>query len=231
MVEAKPILIVDVEESTRLGLARALEPLGFRVETAVNGEEALAKLEENDFGMLLLALELSGMDGLEVLRRMREKPSRTHVIIISARGTLESMVEAMKLGAVDIIRKPFGPAKVRELVRQLLDRDALVEDKAADYRTLVELCKRAIQERMFEEAGEIARRAMARNPAQPEAYNLLGALLEIEGDTQESLKFYRAALDIDPTFQPARANLAGAVSWPRVGPVDLGGDDEGPERA
>ncbi len=229
-MEAMPILVVDVEESTRLGLARALEPLGFRVETAVSGEEALSKLQKNDFGMLLLGLVLPDMDGLEVLRRMREKSSRTHVIIVSAHGTLEAMVEAMRFGAVDIIRKPIGPAELRELVRQMLDREALVEDEAADYRTLVELCKRAIQERMFREAGKIARRAMARDPAQPEAYNLFGALLEIEGDTEESLKFYRAALDIDPTFEPARANLAGAVSWPRIGPVDLGGDDEGAER-
>ena len=229
-MEATPILVVDLEESTRLGLARALEPLGFRVETAVSGEEALSKLQENDFGMLLLGLELPDMDGLEVLRRMREKPSRTHVIIISAQGRLESMVEAMKLGAVDIIRKPIGPAELRRLVRQVLDREALVEGEAADYRTLVELCKRAIQERMFKQAGELARRAMARDPAHPEAYNLFGALLEIEGDTEESLKFYRAALDIDPTFEPARANLAGAVSWPRIGPVELGGDDEGAER-
>jgi DNA-binding response OmpR family regulator len=171
------------------------------------------------------------MDGLEVLRRMREKPSRTHVIIVSAHGTLDSMVEAMRFGAIDIIRKPIGPVELRELVRQVLDREALVEDEAADYRTLVELCKRAIQERMFEEAREIARRALARDPAQPEAYNLLGALLEIEGDIPESLKFYRAALDIDPTFQPARANLAGAASWPRIGPVELDDDDEGPKRA
>ena len=130
----------------------------------------------------------------------------------------------MKLGAVDFIRKPFSPTEVREIVRQVFDREALVEDDATDYRTLIEICKRAIQDGRFEEAGEVARRAIARDPAQPEAYNLFGAILEIRGDSQEALKFYRAALDIDPTYQPARANLERAVSWPRTGAIGLGGD-------
>ncbi|MCZ7665599.1 MAG: response regulator [Thermoleophilia bacterium] len=224
-METKPILVVDDEKSIRLTLAQALEPLGFPVETAINGEEALAKLEEKDYGMLLLDLKMPGMDGLEVLHRIRERRPRTYVIIITAHGTIESAVEAMKLGAVDFIRKPFSPAEVRELVRQVFDRETLIENDAADYRTLIELCKHAIQDRRFEEAGEIARRAMARDPAQPEAFNLFGALLEIEGDSLESLKFYRAALDIDPTYQPARANLERAVSWPRAGEIGLGGDE------
>ena len=67
--------------------------------------------------------------------------------------------------------------------------------------------------------------AVAADPAHPEAYNLLGALLEIKGDWVEAQKFYRAALDIDPTFKPARENLDRTTSWFKFGKIDLGPDN------
>ncbi len=91
-------------------------------------------------------------------------------------------------------------------------------------RSLIELTKRHISDRSFAAARETARKAIAADPAQPEAYNLLGALLEIKGDRLEAQKFYRAALDIDPTFKPARANLERTTSWDKFGKIDLGPD-------
>jgi lipoprotein NlpI len=71
------------------------------------------------------------------------------------------------------------------------------------------------------------RKAIAADPAKAEAYNLLGALLEIKGDAVEAQKFYRAALDIDPTFKPAHANLDRITSWHKFGPIDIGTRKEG----
>jgi DNA-binding response OmpR family regulator len=147
------------------------------------------------------------------------------VIIVTAHGTIASAVEAMKLGAVDFLQKPFSPGDIRELATQVLEREALQEESAADYPTLIALTKRHISDRKFDLASASARQAIASDPGQPEVYNLLGALLEIQGDWLEAQKFYRATLDIDPTYKPARANLERSASF-RVGTIDLGPDDQ-----
>jgi len=107
--ENVPILVVDDEKNIRLTLSQSLESLGVEIRTAVNGEEALQKLQEEDFSLILLDLKMPGMGGMEVLRRVRERWSKARVIIITAHGTIESAVEAMKLGAADFIQKTFQP--------------------------------------------------------------------------------------------------------------------------
>ena len=225
-MEKKPILVVDDEKNIRLTMSQSLEPLEIPVQTAVNGEEALRKLRKSPFGLVFLDLKMPGMDGMEVLRQIKDDWPKIRVIIITAHGTIESAVEAMKLGAADFIQKPFSPAEIRELATQVMVREALDEETAEDYTSLIELAKRHISDRRFSTARETARKAIAADPAQPEAYNLLGALLEIKGDGLEAQKFYRAALDIDPTFKPASANLDRATSWHKFGKVDLGPDTD-----
>ncbi|MFH1091949.1 MAG: response regulator [Pseudomonadota bacterium] len=227
-MEKKPILVVDDEKNIRLTLSQSLEPLGMPVQTAVNGEEALQKLAAGRYGLVFLDLKMPGMDGLEVLRRIKDEWPQIRVIIITAHGTIESAVEAMKLGAVDFIQKPFSPGEIRELATRVLEREALDEAGAVDYRTLIELTKRYITDRSFAAARETVRKAMAADPGQPEAYNLLGTLLEIKGDWLEAQKFYRAALDLDPTSNPAEVNLERVTSWHKFGRIDLGPEKGGP---
>jgi DNA-binding response OmpR family regulator len=157
-----------------------------------------------------------------VLRRIKEDWPQLRVVIITAHGIIESAVEAMKLGAVDFIQKPFSPGEIRELATRVLKREALDEDSAIGYATLIELAKRHITDLHFDTARESVRKAIATDPSQPEAYNLLAVLYEIEGDRVEAQKFYRAALDIDPTYRPARANLERTTSWTKSGKIDLG---------
>jgi DNA-binding response OmpR family regulator len=227
-MEKKPILVVDDEKNIRLTMSRSLEPLDIPVHTAVNGEEALSKLREEHFGLVFLDLKMPGMDGIDVLRRIKEDWPRIRVIIVTAHGTIESAVEAMKLGAVDFIQKPFSPGEIRDFATLVLEREALDEENAIDYRSLIELAKRHISDRSFAVARETVRKAIAADPGQPEAYNLLGALFEIKHDRLEAQKFYRAALDIDPTFNPARANLDRTASWNKYGRIDFGTDRNQP---
>ncbi|MFH1135357.1 MAG: response regulator [Pseudomonadota bacterium] len=223
-MEKNPILIVDDEKNIRLTMSQSLEPLEFPIRTAVNGEEALRMLGEGVFGLVFLDLKMPGMDGLEALRRIKDGWPKTRVIVITAHGTIESAVEAMKLGAVDFIQKPFSPGEIRELATRVLEREALDEKNADDYFSLIELAKRHITDRAFSVARDAVRKAIAADPGQPEAYNLLGALLEIKGDWLEGQKFYRAALEIDPTFRPAAANLERTTSWHKFGRINLGPD-------
>jgi CheY-like chemotaxis protein len=223
-LEKKAILVVDDEKNIRLTMSQSLAPLENPVQTAVNGEEALQKLRQGLFGLVFLDLKMPGMDGMEVLRQITNNWPKTRVIIITAHGTIGSAVEAMKLGAVDFVQKPFSPSEIRGLATRVLEREGLDEDSASDYRSLIELTKRHISDRKFAAARETVRKAITANPAQPEAYNLLGALLEIKGEWVEAQKFYRAALDIDPTFKPAHANLERTTSWNKFGRIDLGAD-------
>ncbi len=225
----KAILIVDDEKNIRLTLSQSLAPLDLPVRTAVNGEEALQKLQEEEFGLILLDLRMPGMDGMEVLNIVRKKWPKTRVIVITAHGTIESAVEALKLGAVDFIQKPFSPGEIRDLVTRILEREALDEDGTADYHKLIELCKRHVTDREFEDARSFARKAIAVDPGQPEAYNLLGALLEIKRGIVEAQRFYRAAIDIDPSYKPARDNPHSTVSQDTSGRIALGSDQNAPE--
>jgi len=103
-------------------VVRALESPGFAAEEAVNGEDALRKMKEQEYSLVLLDLKMPGMDGLEVLRRLRQGKAAVQVLIITAHGTVDNAVEAMKLGAIDYIQKPFSPEQLRRAVAEALRR-------------------------------------------------------------------------------------------------------------
>jgi len=212
-MKGRSVLIVDDEKNILLTLSQSLEVLQLETDTATNGEEALAKLKEKEFGLILLDIRMPGMDGMEVLRQVREIRPDIRIIMISAYGTIEVAVEAMKLGAVDFIQKPFSPEEVRALVSRVLDRENLDERKVADYGASIELAKKSIGNRHFDAAIEHARKAIFLDPARPDAFNLLGALTEIQGNREEAQKNYRAALSLDPSYAPAIKNLARSTSW------------------
>ncbi len=228
----KSALIVDDEKNIRLTLSQALEPLELDIDTAVNGEEGLARLREQAYDVLLLDLKMPGVDGMEVLREARESRPTTRTIIITAHGTIESAVEAMKLGAVDFIQKPFAPQEIRDLVSRVIEREHLAEKDAADYQSRVELGKRYIQEGQIDTAVEQMRAAISLEPSRPEAYNLLGALMEIRGERLEAQKYYRVAVSVDPEYKPGWDNLQRSASFPPSGRIVITGrrdkdEDEG----
>jgi DNA-binding NtrC family response regulator len=201
------ILIVDDEKNIRRSIAQALESFGYAVTTAASGEEAIAKVKEEAFKLILLDLKLPGIDGLEVLRQVVELHPDIQVIIISAYGTVESAVEAMKLGAVDFIQKPFTPKEIRSLVKQVLDRELLQAQQRSDYESLLELAKYWAGKRQLDSAIAMVKQGIGLQPSRPEAFTLLGELQEIMGKQLEALKNYRVAIDLDPTYQPAHQNL------------------------
>lgn len=220
----KSILIVDDEKNIRLTLSQALETLEVETDTAADGEEALAKLKEKEFSLILLDLKMPGIDGMEVLRQVSKIRPDIRIIILTAYGTVELAVEAMKLGAADFIQKPFTPEEIRELVSRVMNREKLDEQKAVDYTSSIELAKRCIGDRHFDAAIEHVRKAISLDPARPEAFNLLGALMEIRGDRLEAQKNYRAALSLDPSYEPAIKNLQRSTDmrWKMAGDILLG---------
>lgn len=213
MHELKSVLIVDDEKNIRLTLQHSLETLGYQSETAITGEEALEKIKEKDFGLIMLDIKLPGIDGIEVLKSIHETNPDIPVIIITAHGTIETAVEAMKLGSIDFLQKPFTPDEIRTLVTNIIDRKALDESNVVDYKSFVELAKKKINERKFDAANSHLKKAIAINPANPEAFNFLGLLSEVQGNILNAQKNYRAALALDPTYKPARKNLDRSTSY------------------
>jgi two-component system KDP operon response regulator KdpE len=121
------LLIVDDEPPIRRFLHTALAAQGYRVEEAADGEIALEFLKHNNIDLIILDLGLPGIDGLEVVRRLRESGSLIPIIILSSRDDEAGKVAALDLGADDYISKPFGAeelsARLRAALRHRLQQE------------------------------------------------------------------------------------------------------------
>ena len=115
------ILIVDDEEDIRETLADRLEAEGFEVMQAVNGVEGMEGIRNSDPDIVLLDLQMPEMDGMQVLENIARERLETTVVVITAYGTIERAVEAMKAGAFDFIPKPFEPDHVRVVVAKAVE--------------------------------------------------------------------------------------------------------------
>lgn len=117
----KKILIVDDEPIIVKGLKFSLEQDDYETDTAFDGEEALKKFEEGGFDLILLDVMLPGIDGLEVLRRIREK-SNIPVIMLTANGEDMDKILGLEYGADDYILKPFNILEVKARIKTILRR-------------------------------------------------------------------------------------------------------------
>ena len=103
------VLVVDDEEVVRLGYRRVLSTDGFRVMAAGDGAEALDLMAGDRFDVVLLDLRMPGMDGLDVLRAIKERWPESEVVVVTGYPSIETAKEAVKLGAYDYIAKPAVP--------------------------------------------------------------------------------------------------------------------------
>lgn len=124
----KRILVVDDEESVRWALTKALERAGYRVDLAADGPSGFAAAEHLEVDLALLDVRLPGRDGLAVLRDIRKRRPDLPVIMMTAYGTLQVAVEAMKQGAYDYIGKPFDMDEVLLVVEKALEAQALARE-------------------------------------------------------------------------------------------------------
>ncbi|HYA37984.1 MAG TPA: response regulator [Candidatus Methylomirabilis sp.] len=116
------ILIAEDDAVLSDGLQRTLRQSSYAVECATTGDEADAKLSSQTYGLVILDLGLPRMDGLEVLRHLRARGSRTPVLILTARDRLEDRVAGLDMGADDYLVKPFQLAELEARVRALIRR-------------------------------------------------------------------------------------------------------------
>ena len=129
------ILVVDDEEGLREFLAEALLTDGHSVTTAADGQEALDLLGRQGFDLLLTDLKMPRVDGLELVRRARADLPEMEVVVLTAHASVDSAVEAMKLGAYDYLEKPISsPTELRLLARRALERRQLKSARERERR-------------------------------------------------------------------------------------------------
>jgi len=130
------ILVVDDEPAIQDILTWALSAEGYRVATAGSGEEALARVEHEDFDIIVTDIVMPGLDGLEVLERSRVLCPRAAVIVMTAYAALETAIAALRRGASDYLEKPFSVDLLKERVQRLLQyRETLWKDRLVQRAT------------------------------------------------------------------------------------------------
>jgi len=116
----QPILIVDDEPSMRMALSESLISCGYSVDTAIDGQDALIKLSKSNFKLVITDLRMPKLGGMEVLKSIKRDSPATHVIVITAYGTINTAIEAMKEGASEFIMKPFSLEDLEGVVKAVL---------------------------------------------------------------------------------------------------------------
>jgi two-component system response regulator HydG len=121
-INMKEIIVIEDNDTMRLGIVESLRREGFLVKDFSDGETALAYIQQHPVLLVVSDLKMTPLDGVEVLKRVKEQSSKTEVLLISAYGTVEIAVEAMQMGAADFLTKPFSSEELRIRIRKIIDR-------------------------------------------------------------------------------------------------------------
>jgi RNA polymerase sigma factor (sigma-70 family) len=136
-MRAEPTVhVVDDDAAVREALRRVIASLRVRVETHASADDFLTAFDPARPGCLVLDVRLAGTNGLDLQEALAASGASVPVIIITAYGTVQTAVRAMRAGAVDVLEKPFDPRELRERVRQAMDRDRAARRQRAQSDTL-----------------------------------------------------------------------------------------------
>ena len=122
------LFIVEDEKEICDTVAKSLYDAGYEVDTCYDGEEALAGILTENYDLVVLDLNLPGMDGMEILKELRQENEETKVLILSARGQIADKVEALDAGANDYMEKPFHLQELEARIRSLTRRKFVQND-------------------------------------------------------------------------------------------------------
>ena len=130
------LLVVEDEQSLREGIAKKLRLSGYEVDACEDGEEALDILASEQYDLILLDLNLPKLDGMSVLRTLRQTDRETRVLILSARSGTADKVDGLDAGANDYLSKPFALAELEARIRSLTQRQFIQPDVCLSFGTL-----------------------------------------------------------------------------------------------
>src|ERR1700720_2969468 len=191
------ILIVDDETNVRLNFRMTLETEGYEIFEAPSAAQALQVLAEYSFALAILDLRMPGMDGLNLLAKMRENGIRVPAMIVTAYSDVPNAVKAMKLGAIDFLQKPLRPEDLRRIVAEILKRHELRNDHPAEtFNSHIVAAKRCLNLRSFALARIHLAKALELNTKSVEAFNLAGVLAEMLDDYDKAMKYCGQAIKL-----------------------------------
>ena len=122
------VLVVDDEPLIRKFLVETMTRMGFEVQSAADGAEALKKVKVETFDLIFTDIKMPQLNGMDLLRAVREHTPESVVVMMTAYATVESAVEAMKVGAFDYIIKPFSPDQIEMVTKRAAERQSLIEE-------------------------------------------------------------------------------------------------------
>ncbi len=162
--ERTRVLIVDDEEIVRESLSGWLAKDGYTLDTAPDGPTALDRMREDRWSVVLVDLKMPGMDGLQVLEAARQLQPESAVVIMTAYATVETAVEAMKIGAYDYLVKPFDPEELSLMMVKIVAQQQLVRENVLlrkvlkrEYRFRDLISKSPVMHKVFDLARSAAR--------------------------------------------------------------------------
>jgi len=127
-LEAKVLLVDDEEEFCNM-LSERLETRGMKVNAVLSGEDAVKRVEDQNFDAIILDLAMPGIDGIETLRRIKEMRPDLEILMLTGHGTVKSGIEAMKLGAEDFLEKPVDMKVLMEKISEAKHKRMLILEK------------------------------------------------------------------------------------------------------
>jgi FixJ family two-component response regulator len=145
METARNILVVDDEPLVAKSCLRALKPKGYEVTTTLSGREGLERALSEHFDLVVTDLKMPDLDGMELIRELHRKRPELAMVVITGYGTVNSAIEATKMGVSEFIEKPFTPEEIAAAVERTFEYLAKVE-KPKPVRINVELVKRVLRD-------------------------------------------------------------------------------------
>jgi DNA-binding response OmpR family regulator len=223
---SETILIVDDEPNVRLSYRVALETEGYVVKEAHCGASALDELAANSFDLAILDMRMPEMDGLQLLAEMRRRGYSTPSVIITAFGDVPHAVRAMKLGAIDFLKKPITPGALRKMVEEVVSRHQTCATPARpprdDFQAHIVSAKWMLNLQYFPQAKEHLIRALELNDRSAEAFNLTGVFFEMQEDYERAKEYYAQAIKLDSGYEPAQQNMRHLFQRSSKDPIALG---------
>jgi len=150
------VLVVDDEVNIRNALVTILERAGYRAQGADSAESALALMKESPMDLLITDVRMPGIGGMALVRQAKSLWPATEIIVITAYGSIETAVEAMRLGAYDFLTKPIDRDRFAIVVQKALDRHSLAAENQ-DLRQQLEIQKRPWLQKMTSQSSSAAR--------------------------------------------------------------------------
>lgn len=192
--ETARILVVDDEGAIRYSITKTLQRVGYQVEAAASGEEALEQLENQEFDVVLTDIRMPGISGVDLLARIKEKSTDTSVILMTGYASLNSAVESLRLGAHDYLVKPSSSRDIRDSVARGLERARNMRRR----RNLLKMIQTTVEELTEDSDEELPRVAVSN-------MNLADDMLE----TAPAAKGQLAVMELGPlTLYPGRYQIS-----------------------